>query len=112
MIRRLIPQLLVPLALIANLIAADPWLRAFPVSVAAVPLLGAAVLSRLAPAATHRLRPRPRLGGCARRVPPPRRARADRCARRPSSARAVPPVRRAPRPVGLRWLRHRAPAGA
>lgn len=62
MIRRLIPQLLVPLAMIANLIAADPWLRAFTVGVGAVPLLGAAVLSVLVPAVSYRLGARLWLG--------------------------------------------------
>ena len=62
MIRRLIPQLLVPLALVANLIAADPWLRAFPVNVAAVPLLGAAALSVLVPVVSFRFGARLWLG--------------------------------------------------
>lgn len=62
MIRRLILALLVPLALVANVIAADPWLRAFPVSVAAVPLLGAALLSVLIPAISYRLGARLWLG--------------------------------------------------
>lgn len=58
MIRRVIPDLLVPLALVANLIAADPWLRAFPVSVGGVPLLGAAALSVLVPAVMYRVNSR------------------------------------------------------
>ena len=49
MIRRLVPALLVPLCVIASVLAAAPWLRAFPASVGAVPLFGAAVLSVIVP---------------------------------------------------------------
>ena len=55
MIRRLVPQLLVPLAIVASVLGADPWLRAFPASVAAVPLFGAAALSIVIPVLAQRL---------------------------------------------------------
>lgn len=48
-IRRLIPYSLLPLSLIACALASSPWLRAFPASVLAVPLFGAALLSVLLP---------------------------------------------------------------
>ncbi len=53
--RRLVPRLLIPLCVIACALAAMPWLRSFPVDVAAVPLVGAAVSSVLVPAITVRL---------------------------------------------------------
>lgn len=49
MIRRAIPYSLLPLALIACVLASSPWLRAFPSAVLSVPLFGAALLSVLAP---------------------------------------------------------------
>jgi Transglutaminase-like superfamily len=48
-VRRFVPYTLLPLSLIACVLASAPWLRAFPASVLAVPLFGAAVLSVLAP---------------------------------------------------------------
>jgi hypothetical protein len=48
-IRRLVPYTLLPLSLIACVLASVPWLRAFPANVLAVPLFGAAVLSVLVP---------------------------------------------------------------
>lgn len=47
--RRLVPLAFVPLALLACGLASAPWLRAYPPSVLAVPLFGAAVLSVLLP---------------------------------------------------------------
>jgi uncharacterized integral membrane protein len=49
LVRRIIPYTLLPLSLIACGLASSPWLRAFPSSVLAVPLFGAALLSILAP---------------------------------------------------------------
>ncbi|HZC72326.1 MAG TPA: transglutaminase-like domain-containing protein [Jatrophihabitans sp.] len=49
MIRRALPYTLLPLSLIACVLASVPWLRAFPSDVMAVPLFGAAVLSVLVP---------------------------------------------------------------
>lgn len=49
MIRRTVPYTLLPLALLAGVLASAPWLRAFPSDVIAVPLFGAAVLSVLTP---------------------------------------------------------------
>jgi hypothetical protein len=48
-VRRLLPVLLLPLGLIACGLASAPWLRAYPSSVLAVPLFGAALLSVLLP---------------------------------------------------------------
>lgn len=48
-LRRLVPYTLLPLSLIACVLASLPWLRAFPADVVSVPLFGAAVLSVLAP---------------------------------------------------------------
>jgi Transglutaminase-like superfamily len=48
-LRRIVPYTLLPLSLIACVLASAPWLRAFPSDVMAVPLFGAAVLSLLAP---------------------------------------------------------------
>ena len=47
--RRFVPYTLLPLSLVACVLASAPWLRAFPASVLAVPLFGAAVLSVLVP---------------------------------------------------------------
>ncbi|HEY7008812.1 MAG TPA: transglutaminase-like domain-containing protein [Jatrophihabitantaceae bacterium] len=55
-VRQLVPVLLVPLCVLANVLAAAPWLRSFPLSVAGVPIYGAAVLSVLVPLLTVRLR--------------------------------------------------------
>lgn len=60
--RRLVPRWLVAVCVLASLLATAPWLRAFPVSVGAVPLLGAAVLSVLLPVVTVRLGVRLLLG--------------------------------------------------
>lgn len=49
LVRRIVPYTLLPLSLIACALASGPWLRAFPSSVLAVPLFGAALLSILAP---------------------------------------------------------------
>src|SRR6266516_6871000 len=49
MIRRIVPYTLLPLSLIACVLASVPWLRAFPANVMAVPLFGAAVLRVLTP---------------------------------------------------------------
>jgi hypothetical protein len=48
-IRGILPYTLLPLSLIACVLASVPWLRAFPASVLAVPLFGAALLSVLVP---------------------------------------------------------------
>ena len=48
-VRRLVPYTVLPLSLVACVLASAPWLRAFPASVLAVPLFGAAVLSVLVP---------------------------------------------------------------
>ncbi|MDT4921551.1 MAG: hypothetical protein QOI15_2453 [Pseudonocardiales bacterium] len=48
-LRRLVPYTLLPVSLIACVLASAPWLRAFPADVLAVPLFGAALLSVLAP---------------------------------------------------------------
>lgn len=56
--RGLLPLLVVPLALLASVLATAPWLRSFPTSVAGAPLYGAAVLSVLVPLLTSGLRPR------------------------------------------------------
>ncbi len=48
-LRRLVPFLLVPLALIAGALASAPWLRPFPSDVISVPLFGAVLLSTVAP---------------------------------------------------------------
>lgn len=48
-LRRLVPYTLLPLAIVACLLASSPWLRAFPSSVMAIPLIGTAVLSVLLP---------------------------------------------------------------
>ena len=56
--RHMIPMLFLPLCLVASALAATPWLRAFPSSVAAAPLYGAAILSVLVPLLIAALRPR------------------------------------------------------
>ncbi|TAM85498.1 MAG: hypothetical protein EPN43_11370 [Jatrophihabitans sp.] len=56
--RSLIPWLLLPLCLVAGVLAAVPWLQAYGSGVAVVPVLGAAVLSPLVPAAAARARVR------------------------------------------------------
>jgi hypothetical protein len=48
-LRRIVPYTLLPLSLIACVLASAPWLRAFPSDAMAVPLFGAAALSVLAP---------------------------------------------------------------
>jgi hypothetical protein len=53
-VRRAIPMALLPLTLVAGVLAATPWLRSFPSDVVAVPLYGAAVISPLVPAVTMR----------------------------------------------------------
>ncbi|WP_375503201.1 transglutaminase domain-containing protein [uncultured Jatrophihabitans sp.] len=52
MIRRAVPFVVLPLALVATALASSPWLRAYPASVLAVPLFGAAALSVLVPVIT------------------------------------------------------------
>ena len=47
--RRLVPYSLLPLSLLACVLADVPWLRAFPAAVLAAPLFGAAVLGVLVP---------------------------------------------------------------
>ncbi|MEO8889681.1 MAG: transglutaminase domain-containing protein [Jatrophihabitantaceae bacterium] len=49
MIRRGIPFTLIPLCIIAGVLACIPWLHSFPSGVIAVPLFGAAILSVLVP---------------------------------------------------------------
>ncbi len=49
MIRRLVPLSILPLALLASVLASVPWRRAFPADVITAPLLGAALLSVLVP---------------------------------------------------------------
>jgi hypothetical protein len=53
-VRRAVPMALLPLTLVAGVLAATPWLRSFPSDVVAVPLYGAAILSPLVPAVTVR----------------------------------------------------------
>jgi hypothetical protein len=48
-LRRLLPYALLPISLVACVLANVPWLRAFPADVLAVPLFGSAVLSVLVP---------------------------------------------------------------
>ncbi|GAB2477371.1 transglutaminase-like domain-containing protein [Jatrophihabitans fulvus] len=48
-VRRTVPLLVLPLALVACVLASAPWLRAFPAAVMAVPLVGTALLSVLLP---------------------------------------------------------------
>jgi transglutaminase-like putative cysteine protease len=55
MIRRVVPYLILPLALVAVGLASSPWLRAFPSDVISAPLFGAAVLSVLIPFVAVRL---------------------------------------------------------
>jgi transglutaminase-like putative cysteine protease len=55
MIRRLVPLSLVPLAMIAGVLAATPWLHSFPASAIGIPVFGAAVLSALVPAVAVQL---------------------------------------------------------
>jgi hypothetical protein len=53
-VRQAIPVLVLPLTVIATGWASAPWLRAYPSSVLAVPLFGAAVLSVLVPVLAER----------------------------------------------------------
>ena len=55
MIRRAIPYTLLPLTILMGALASAPWLRSFPASVLAVPLIGAAILSVLVPYVSVRL---------------------------------------------------------
>lgn len=55
MIRKVIPLVLIPLSIIAGVIATLPWLHSFPAGVMAAPLFGAAVLSVLVPVVARRL---------------------------------------------------------
>jgi hypothetical protein len=57
-VRHTIPMLFLPLCLVASALAATPWLRSFPSSVAGAPLYGAAILSVLVPLVTAAFRPR------------------------------------------------------
>jgi hypothetical protein len=54
-VRRGVPWLVLPLALIATGFASAPWLRAFPSSVISTPLFGAAIVSFLIPVLAVRL---------------------------------------------------------
>ncbi|MEO6886778.1 MAG: transglutaminaseTgpA domain-containing protein [Jatrophihabitantaceae bacterium] len=58
MIRKAVPLALVPLCLIASVLASAPWLRSFPANVLAIPIFGAAVLSVLIPVVVTRVSPR------------------------------------------------------
>ncbi len=49
MLRRLVPTLLLPLAMLATALSSAAWLRSFPTGTIAVPLFGAAVLGVLVP---------------------------------------------------------------
>lgn len=53
-VRRMVPTLVLPLTVIATGWASAPWLRAYPSSVLAVPLFGAAVLSVVVPMLAER----------------------------------------------------------
>jgi hypothetical protein len=53
-IRQLVPRLLMPLCVVAGILAGAPWLTAFPAGILAAPLIGAAVLSVLVPAVSAR----------------------------------------------------------
>lgn len=55
LIRRTVPLSLIPLSMIAGLLAATPWLHSFPASAIGAPVFGAAVLSVLVPAAAAQL---------------------------------------------------------
>jgi hypothetical protein len=55
LIRRTVPLSLIPLSMIAGVLAATPWLHSFPASSIAAPVFGAAVLSVLVPAAAAQL---------------------------------------------------------
>ena len=55
LMRRIVPWSVLPLTVIANAAASVPWLRAFPSSVLAAPLFGAAILSVLVPWVAVRL---------------------------------------------------------
>jgi hypothetical protein len=57
--RTLVPRLVLPLTLLASIVAATPWLRSFPADVMLGPLFGAAVLSVLFPLVFARLGVRP-----------------------------------------------------
>jgi hypothetical protein len=57
-VRALVPYVFVPLCLLASVLAAAPWLRSFPSSLAAAPIYGAAVLSVLVPLVVVRFQPR------------------------------------------------------
>jgi hypothetical protein len=49
MIRRVVPWTVLPLALVASVLASAPWRRAFPADVITAPLVGAGLLSVLIP---------------------------------------------------------------
>jgi hypothetical protein len=53
--RQLIPRAVLPLTLLASVLASTPWLRSFPADVMLGPLFGAAILSVLFPLALARL---------------------------------------------------------
>jgi hypothetical protein len=55
LIRRTVPLSLIPLSMIAGVLAATPWLHSFPASAIGAPVFGAAVLSVLVPAAAAQL---------------------------------------------------------
>jgi hypothetical protein len=55
LLRRTVPLSLIPLSMVAELLAATPWLHSFPASAIGAPVFGAAVLSVLVPAAAAQL---------------------------------------------------------
>jgi hypothetical protein len=55
LVRRTVPLSLIPLSMIAGVLAATPWLHSFPASAIGAPVFGAAVLSVLVPAAAAQL---------------------------------------------------------
>lgn len=55
MIRRAVPLALIPLCVLAGVLASTPWLHSFPSGVVTVPVFGAAVLSALVPVVAVRL---------------------------------------------------------
>ena len=56
-VRAVVPYLFLPLSLVASVLAAAPWLRSFPASLAAAPLYGAALISVLLPIVVRRIKP-------------------------------------------------------
>lgn len=56
-LRAIVPYAFLPLALVASVLAAAPWLRSFPASLAGAPLYGAALISVLLPIVVVRIKP-------------------------------------------------------